>query len=103
MANFARFDQDVNVSLESKFFPKIEKSQETALTIYRDSEDGIIFFFSVWPSINEYELAHEFYEAQLHTEPKCPYRRKGYRCMYRLPYRPLCNSLGWEDAIQLYM
>ena len=27
MANFARFDQDVNGSLESKFFPKIEKSQ----------------------------------------------------------------------------
>ena len=27
MANFAGFDQDVNVSLESKFFPKIEKSQ----------------------------------------------------------------------------
>ena len=26
-ANFAGFDQDVNVSLESKFFPKIEKSQ----------------------------------------------------------------------------
>ena len=27
MANFAGFDQDVNVFLESKFFPKIEKSQ----------------------------------------------------------------------------
>ena len=27
MANFAGCDQDVNVSLESKFFPKIEKSQ----------------------------------------------------------------------------
>ena len=27
MANFARFDQDVNGSLESKFFSKIEKSQ----------------------------------------------------------------------------
>ena len=27
MANFAGFDQDVNVSLESEFFPKIEKSQ----------------------------------------------------------------------------
>ena len=26
-ANFAGFDQDLNVSLESKFFPKIEKSQ----------------------------------------------------------------------------
>ena len=27
MANFADFDQGVNVSLESNFFPKIEKSQ----------------------------------------------------------------------------
>ena len=27
MANFAGFDEDMNVSLESKFFPKIEKSQ----------------------------------------------------------------------------
>ena len=27
MANFAGFDQDVNVSLESKFFSKIQKSQ----------------------------------------------------------------------------
>ena len=27
MANFAGFDQDVNVSLERKFFPKIEESQ----------------------------------------------------------------------------
>ena len=27
MANFAGFDQDVNISLESKFFPKIEKSR----------------------------------------------------------------------------
>ena len=27
MANFAVFDQDVNVSLESKFLPKIKKSQ----------------------------------------------------------------------------
>ena len=27
MVNFAGFDQDVNVSLESKFFPKIEKGQ----------------------------------------------------------------------------
>ena len=27
MANFAGFDQSVNVSLENNFFPKIEKSQ----------------------------------------------------------------------------
>ena len=27
MADFAGFDQEVNASLESRFFPKIEKSQ----------------------------------------------------------------------------
>ena len=46
MANFAGFDQGMNVSLESNFFPKIEKSQTVeAWTVYSGSENGIIFFF----------------------------------------------------------
>ena len=78
MANFARFDQDLNVSLESKFFPKIEKSQ-TVENENRQHELSIaivkmdIFFFLFDQALmNTYQLAHEFYEAQLHSDNGIP-------------------------------
>ena len=75
MPNFAVFDNDMNASLESTFFPKIEASQTVEnenrqheyLSQDSDSEDEIIFQFDQ-SSVNTYELAHEFYEAQLHSD-----------------------------------
>ena len=77
MANFARFDQDVNVSLESKFFPKIEKSQ-TVENENRQHQLSIaimkmdFFFLFDQALMSTYELAHEFYEAQLHSDNGIP-------------------------------
>ena len=71
MANFAGFDQDVvNVSFESKFFQKTEKSQ-TVENENRQLELSIAivkmgFFLFDQVLMNTYELAHEFYEVQLH-------------------------------------
>ena len=77
MANFAGFDQDVNVSLESKFFPKIEKSQ-TVENENRQHELFIAivkmeyFFLFDQTLMNTYKLAHEFYEVQLHSDNGIP-------------------------------
>ena len=65
MGNFAGFDQGVNVSMESNFFPKIEKSQ-TVENENRQHELSIaivkmdFFFLFDQALMNTYELAHEF-------------------------------------------
>ena len=56
-----------------------------------DNEDGI--FFSVCPSFNEYLWTGAWI---LWATPKCPYRRKGYRCTYRLPYRLLDEKMRFS-------
>ena len=65
MANFAGFDQDVNVSLESKFFSKSQtvenENRQHELSIAIVKMD--FFFLFDQALMNIYELAHEFYEA----------------------------------------
>ena len=40
--------------------------------LYSDSEEGIFFFLFNQALVNTYELAHEFYEAQLHSDNGIP-------------------------------
>ena len=53
MANFAVFDQDVNVSLESKFLPEIKKSQTVENENRQHKLPRWMTFFCL-PSVNEY-------------------------------------------------
>ena len=75
MADFAGFDEEMHVSLENTFFPKIqgnqsgdfEYNQHEQISQDSDSEDEIIFQITK-PSIDTHELANEFFVAELHGE-----------------------------------
>ena len=70
--------------------------------LYSDSEEGIFFFLFNQALMNTYELAHEFYEAQLHSDNGIPYQNalteeRDTDARIVSHYRPWCSSLGCKN------